>query len=74
MDDLDRAKELEIADREQAIKRQLNRVKESPIYINGEACCRDCEESIEHRLAAGIEASRCLDCQQRKEHKEKGYA
>lgn len=74
MDDLDRAKDAGMADREQAIKRQLNRFKEKPLIIEGEACCRDCEESIEARLAAGIEASRCLECQQRKEHKEKGYA
>jgi RNA polymerase-binding transcription factor DksA len=74
MDIFDRAGRLEQAERDQVIRQHQSRPKEAPIIIEGEACCRDCEESIEDRLKAGIEASRCLECQQRKEHKEKGYA
>ena len=38
---------------------------EAPIYINGVACCVDCEEPIPlARLAALPHCCRCIDCQE----------
>ncbi|OED43599.1 hypothetical protein ACH42_09820 [Endozoicomonas sp. (ex Bugula neritina AB1)] len=74
MDDLDRAKIIEQEERERVIEHHRNRRKETPLYIEGRPCCRDCDVSIEERLAAGIEACRCIECQRIKEHREKVYA
>ncbi|MCW7552574.1 hypothetical protein NX722_07910 [Endozoicomonas gorgoniicola] len=74
MDDLDRAKLLEQSEREQLLQQHRQRLREKPLYIEGVACCRDCETSIEERLTAGIDACRCMECQRLKERREKHYA
>ena len=74
MDDLDRAKRLEQSERERLIQQHRQRLREQPLNIEGVACCRDCGTSIEDRLAAGIDACRCIECQRIKERRGQQYA
>jgi DnaK suppressor protein len=65
MDDLDRAKELEMAQRQQALDNQRHRaqITEQPLVIDGVRCCIDCEMPIPPpRLAVQPESVRCVDC------------
>ena len=73
-DILDRAKELEIYQRNQALRHALA-VKEPPQeIINGRVLCIECDAAIEMaRLAAKPEAARCIYCQQAFEQKELKY-
>lgn len=72
MDELDRAKELEMADRESALNRQLEQAKETetPLERDGVRVCLDCGDPIDpKRLAARPEAVRCVWCKYIKERR-----
>lgn len=76
MDDLDRAKEREMADRDRALKAQLAKglERETPLYIEGERCCLDCYDPIpEERIEARPESVRCISCKEQQEHRERQY-
>jgi len=76
-DDLDRAKDLEMHQRDVALKNQLAGAVETeePLIIDGMRCCVDCGEVIpEERLRARPESVRCIDCKTFKEVREKRYA
>jgi len=71
MDDADRAKVLEIAQRENALKRQLAAAEadEDQLHLNGVVVCVDCLDPIgAERLRVYPEAVRCISCQQDHEH------
>ncbi|HHO59902.1 MAG TPA: TraR/DksA family transcriptional regulator [Thiotrichales bacterium] len=77
MDDLDRAKELEMQHRSIALKNQQSKAQETetPLEIDGVRCCLDCYQPIqEARLKARPESVRCIDCKTYKEEMEKRYA
>lgn len=74
MDDADRAAAMERQENQQLLQEHRLRPRLQPLIIDGEPCCRDCEEPISERLAAGVDACRCLTCQQRHEQKGKQYA
>ncbi|WP_299734025.1 hypothetical protein [uncultured Endozoicomonas sp.] len=74
MDQFEQASELEQYERQRILDQHRQRRQESPLFINGEPCCRDCEISIRNRIEAGINACRCIDCQLRHEKKGKHYA
>jgi DnaK suppressor protein len=69
MDILDRAKVLEIEDRQRAIAAQREKSKEpDQLIIDGEVLCIDCENLVSKpRLAAKPNAARCIECQSLKE-------
>lgn len=74
MDELDRAKKLEMAARDAAIDAQILRAKETepPLVADGIRYCLDCGEPIpQARLMARPESVRCVDCKQIREQKEK---
>ena len=73
MEQLDQASAIEQHETATIVARHQNRQQLPPIYLNGEPCCRDCETLIKHRIEAGIDACRCLECQQWHERKEKRY-
>lgn len=64
MDDVDRAKVLEMQFRALALANALRRPEqEPPLVINGVVCCRDCREPIPlRRLEARPESVRCVPC------------
>ena len=73
-DILDRAKELEMQQRDVALKNHQAAAKqtEPPLVIDGQRCCRACEEPIPaERLKASPDAVRCVWCQQDFELKQK---
>ncbi|WP_233007169.1 TraR/DksA family transcriptional regulator [Rheinheimera faecalis] len=65
----DRASDAEQAFRDNAIKRQLDRVVEQPRTDSaGSRCCLDCSDPIpQARLVAVPHAVRCFGCQAIKE-------
>lgn len=72
MDDLDRAKELEMRERQAALERALaqGRETEAPLIIDGVRCCIDCGQPIPPaRLAARPQSVRCIDCKQEREQR-----
>lgn len=74
VDELDRAKVLEMREREASLRRTLaaGRETEAPRVIDGVRHCLDCGEPIDkERLAARPESVRCIDCKERKEKKER---
>ena len=76
MDDLDRAKELEMRERQSALSRTLaaGQETEQPLIIDGVRCCVDCAYPISlARLAARPQSVRCIDCKTKKEKKETQY-
>jgi DnaK suppressor protein len=76
MDDLDRAKEREMADRERALQAQLAKglETETPLYIEGVRCCLDCYDPIpEKRIEARPESVRCLSCKELLELRARQY-
>ncbi|MBA1445857.1 MAG: TraR/DksA C4-type zinc finger protein [Chromatiales bacterium] len=76
MDELDRAKKLEMAARDAAIDAQILRAKETepPLNIDGVRCCLDCGVAIpQARLKARPESIRCIDCKQIKEQMDRGF-
>ncbi len=76
MDDLDRAKEREMADRDKALQVQLQdgRETEEPMEINGIRLCLDCYEVIpEERIKARPESVLCVSCKEKKETEERVY-
>lgn len=76
MDDADRAKLREQADRRIALETQRARARESdpPLEIDGVRHCVDCGEPIPPaRLAARPEAVRCIACKERKERQDQMY-
>jgi len=76
MDDVDRAKILEMRQRQEALARAqaADRETEAPLVIDGQRCCRDCGQPIPApRLAARPQAIRCIDCKTRKEQQETHY-
>ena len=67
MDDLDRAKDLEMHQREQAIKKALSTPDhdfgEQPDIVDGIHYCIDCaEEIVTERLQIKPDAVRCVYC------------
>lgn len=65
-DDLDRAKDLEIWQRDNALKAQALKAKEPPQDIDqdGNVWCIDCGDKVApERLNAKPNAARCIDCQ-----------
>lgn len=75
-DDLDRAKDLEMHQRDVAIKKQLAGAVETeePLIVDGVHCCVDCGGEIPpKRLEARPESVRCIDCKTYKEFQEKQY-
>jgi len=74
MDDADRAKLLEMAERERALQRTRARAaeREPPLIIDGVRHCLDCHCRIpDERLAARAESVRCVDCKALKERRER---
>lgn len=73
MDQLDEAKELEMAARERALADHFANIKEPPQDIeNGVVYCVGCAVVIpQERLRAKPNAARCVDCQMIFEHKER---
>lgn len=74
MDELDRAKNEEMADRQRALDAQAARARETepPRLVDGVRVCIDCGEPIPAaRLAARPESVRCVLCKQQKEHRER---
>lgn len=65
MDDLDRAKILEMRQRADALAAQQRRaqITDEPLMVNGQRLCLDCEEVIPaERLAVQPESVRCVAC------------
>ena len=65
MDDLDRAKDLEMGHREASIQAQLQngKITDPPLIIDGVRHCIDCEEPIPaRRLEVQPESVRCVPC------------
>jgi len=65
MDDLDRAKDLEMRQRADALAAQQRRaqITDEPLMVNGQRLCLDCEEVIPaERLAVQPESVRCVPC------------
>jgi DnaK suppressor protein len=76
MDDLDRAKDLELSHRKAALTHQQEQAAQdndtNPLIIDGVRVCVDCREPIpEERLKARPEAERCIDCKTTKEKEKK---
>jgi DnaK suppressor protein len=72
MDDADRAKELEMRERQAALERTLaeGRETERPLVIGGVRCCIECGDPIPAaRLAARPQSVRCTDCKQEREQR-----
>lgn len=68
MDDADIAQGIEAAEREHSLATHSNRPIETPLIINDQRLCIDCEEPIpSKRLQAAPEAARCIFCQQLRE-------
>jgi RNA polymerase-binding transcription factor len=64
MDAFDRAQELELKEREQALAAQQKKTVEPPMEINGIRYCLDCGgEVLQARIAALPTVVRCVDCQ-----------
>lgn len=66
-DIIDRAKEVEMLNRETALQNQQQRASqhEEPRIVNGRRCCIDCDEPIpSERLEASPYAVRCVWCQE----------
>ena len=75
-DDLDRAKDLEMKQRDVALQNQLDNAveREQPLVIDGKRCCVDCGMPIPgQRLKARPQSVRCIDCKTYKEFQEKQY-
>jgi len=73
-DTLDRAKELEMQQRDIALKKQQAAARQTKpaLIIDGQRCCRDCEDPIPaERMKASPSAVRCVWCQQDFELKQK---
>lgn len=69
MDDLDRAKDVEIMQREQALQKALERpdheIGEQQDMVDGICYCIDCGNEIdERRLKIKPESVRCVDCKE----------
>lgn len=74
MDDLDRAKDLENFQRDNALNAQKLKAKEPPQDIDddGTVWCIDCGDEVgTQRLAAKPNAARCIDCQHLSELRDK---
>lgn len=65
MDTVDIAKELELKQRDEALKTHFsNQAKETPLIIDGVRVCLDCDAAIpEERIQANPAAVRCTECQ-----------
>jgi DnaK suppressor protein len=69
-DTLDLAKDVEMHQRDQALKRALSRKDPTQQVINPQELCIDCDDVVSAaRLTAKPKAARCIDCQQIWEHK-----
>lgn len=74
MDTLDQAQELETLHREAALE-AAKTMPAAQLIIAGVVHCQDCEEYIASaRLLRVPTATRCVDCQQIHEHKEKQWS
>lgn len=76
MDDLDKAKVLEMTQRKIALNNQLQQAKETdpPLYIDGVRCCVDCGDAIsQKRLTVRPESVRCMSCKTIKEEQQKRF-
>jgi phage/conjugal plasmid C-4 type zinc finger TraR family protein len=64
MDDVDVAQKYEESARRHGAAITLTPDRATPLVIDGETCCCDCEVVIpEERLAARPDAARCIECQ-----------
>lgn len=68
-DQLDRARAIEMRQREAALQEALHTTPEPPQQIiNGVVCCIDCDEPVSpQRLRAKPNAARCIHCQSQEE-------
>ena len=78
MDELDKAKEREMLDRELALQAQLAKSKQ-PVgkakEKNGKRYCLDCDSEIDpQRLKARPESVLCVYCKQKREKEQRIYA
>lgn len=74
MDDLDRAKVLEMRERQAALERTLaqGQETEAPLIIDGRRCCIDCGQAISPaRLAARPQSVRCIHCKTKREQQDR---
>lgn len=71
----DRAGEIEEQQRESSLRARTACAVETPRYDrNGKRICIDCEDRLSHkRLKASPNAVRCVECQDLKEKRERGY-
>ncbi|MEJ1353111.1 MAG: hypothetical protein RPU13_07605 [Candidatus Sedimenticola sp. (ex Thyasira tokunagai)] len=77
MDVVDEAKRQERQDRDRAKKNQKQKTAvadaEQPLWINGMACCRDCQTPLDNeRIGARPNAARCIPCKKIWEKKDNG--
>lgn len=73
MDDADRAKDLEMSQRQTALADQQRRamITDKPLVIDGQIHCRDCQEPIPlARLAVQPNSARCVTCKQTQENRQ----
>lgn len=73
MDDADRAKDYEMAERSAAIQKQQQRAHEidRPLYVRGVRVCLDCLDPIpDERIEAKPDAVRCTFCKEIHERRE----
>lgn len=74
-DDVDRAGELEEQQRASSLRARASNVVELPRHDGeGKRICLDCEERLsQKRLKAAPQAVRCVECQDVREKRERGY-
>lgn len=73
MDILDKAKTLEMADRQRALENHKRMAKEpDQLVVNDQVHCIDCEKPVNpKRLAIKPNAARCISCQSLSDPKER---
>lgn len=76
MDDLDRAKDLEMQHRAASLaaQQQAAQETETPIVRDGVNYCIDCLDVIpKERIKARPESVRCIDCKELKEQQDRNH-
>lgn len=77
MDQLDKAKDIELDHRKRSLDSQLKKSieTEEPHEVDGIRYCLDCDDKIPNaRLVARPESVRCVDCKSMKEDRDSRYA
>lgn len=69
-DVFDRASQLETEERERLIAARLNRPAEQPDEDEHGRYCLDCGDTLPRLRVTSVNAVRCVECQQGKEHRE----